>query len=67
MDTPLPSGLRPSAQRVTSGNAISDGTTVDATFVIGTDGSITVSLTSEDDFSSTGTNGLNLQGINYFK
>jgi len=65
MDTPLPEGLRPSVQRQVSGNAISGGTLVSATFTIGTDGSIAVS--TEGGFSDTGNNGLSFQGLSYLK
>ena len=65
MDTPLPSNLWPSSQREVSGWAISGGVTVGATFTIGTDGSVTVSISG--GFSTSGTNGLPFQGISYSK
>jgi len=67
MITSLPAGLRPSSTRVISGTAISGGNTESAYFTIGTDGSMSVTLASNDDFSSSGTNGFANQGLNYIK
>ena len=67
METLLPSSLRPTAERVSSGLAINDGNSEQANFTVGTDGSITVTLSSQEDFSSTGTNGLPAHAITYIK
>lgn len=67
MVTNLPPGLRPTQNRSAAGTATSGGQTENATYDVGSDGSISVRLNSGDNFSDSGNNGLPAGAISYLK
>lgn len=66
-DTPLPSRLWPSTDRVISGLVLSGGEQVQGTYTIGTDGVIIANADNGFAVNGNGDNGLIFQGISYLK